>query len=154
MIDSQESKEAQYEKRKKKEYIDHEAELSEPFFLMHRTPFATTPNTGLTTSTTISKEGQLGSTLQRPSYQCTTGPHSPRSALVWRSMINPTSLSSTRRHTPYTNSSLTDNTARLSSVAARGKNWSAPRHPYNIIVTRKALMLCAEVQPESEQGSA
>ena len=33
MIDSQESKEAQYKKeKKKKEYIDHEAELSEPFF--------------------------------------------------------------------------------------------------------------------------
>ena len=61
--------------------IDHEAELFEPFF-MHRTPLVTTPNSGPTTSTTISKEGQLDSTLQKPSYQCTTGPHSPRSALV------------------------------------------------------------------------
>ena len=99
-----------------------------------------TQGTGATKGITTFLEVRLGLTRKRPSYRPTGTHPSPRSVLVWRSVIRLTSLSSISRLTLCTHWSLTVNTATPQWVVTRGRRWLVLRLPCRTTVTRKGLM--------------
>ena len=103
--------------------------------------FTTILTSGATKSHTTLPEEGLGLIHKRPSCQPTGTQPSPRSAWVWRSATNYSSLLSTSTLVRCTLWSLTANIAQPHSVVTPGRSWLVHRPPYRPTVTRKGLML-------------
>ena len=136
-------------------YYWNEHRVSKMQFLSFRELSITIPNSGATEMPITLLEARLALIPKRPSYQPTGTHPSPRSALVWRLMVSPSSLSSTGTPTHCSHWSLMGNTVPPHWVVTRGSRWLVHRLPCRSTAVRKDSMRweATLVNPKQESAS-